>query len=214
MLYSVGLTGGIGSGKSTVADRFRALGAAIVDADAIAHALTAAGGRAIPAIREHFGAEFVSGDGALDRARMREHVFQNAGAKAKLEAILHPLICRESDQRAQRVALSAPYVIFVVPLLVESGTWRTRVARLLVVDCSETTQIERVRNRSGWTADAVRAVIRTQAARAERLDAADHVLVNDGDTNELDARVARLHAVYLKCARTHRADPSGTIGSH
>ena len=213
MEFSVGLTGGIGSGKSTVAEQFHALGAAIVDADLVAHALTGAGGHAIPAIAREFGAEFLTPDGALARARMREHVFQDTHAKARLESILHPLIRTECDRQAQLAALSAPYVIFVVPLLVEAGHWRSRVTRLLVVDCSTETQIERVRQRSGWTADAVRAVIRTQASRAERLDAADDVIVNEGEAESLGARAARLHAHYLTCASRFRVDPGGTMPS-
>lgn len=213
MAFSVGLTGGIGSGKSTVARRFRDLGAALVDADEIAHALTGAGGPAVAAVQARFGAEFVTADGALDRARMRDHIFRDTAAKARLESILHPMICDESERQALRAAASAPYLIFVVPLLVESGHWRARVARLLVVDCAATTQLERVCLRSGWTAQAVRAVIRTQATRAERLDAADDVIVNESDSDGLDARVARLHAHYVQCARTRPADPGGTIAA-
>lgn len=213
MAFSVGLTGGIGSGKSTVAAHFSDLGAAIVDTDEIAHALTGAGGAAVPQIQARFGAEFVTADGALDRARMREHVFLDPDAKAALEAILHPMIRDEAERRAQQAARSAPYLIFVVPLLVESGSWRSRVSRLLVVDCATRTQIERVCRRSDWTAQTVGAVIRTQAARARRLDAADDVIVNEGDGTALAARVARLHAHYIGCAQSQRDGP-GTIAPH
>jgi dephospho-CoA kinase len=213
MSFSVGLTGGIGSGKSTVAELLRGYGAGIVDTDAISHSLTAAGGEAIPAIRERFGAAFVADDGSLDRARMREFVFRDAGAKAQLESILHPMIRDEAQRQAALASHKAPYLVFVVPLLIESGTWRSRVTRLLVIDCSVATQMERVCRRSGWTRDAALAVIRLQVSRAERLAAADDVLVNEGDTRALAVRVARLHAAYLEGARTHPADAGGTIAS-
>lgn len=198
--FAVGLTGGIGSGKSAVADRFAALGAAIVDTDAIAHALTAAGGAAIEAIAREFGPDYIDAAGSLDRPRMRERVFNDPQAKARLEAILHPRIREAALAAAARAAARAPYVVFVVPLLVESGTWRSRVDRLLVIDCSAATQEARVCARSGLDAALVRRIIAQQASRAERLAAADDVLVNEGTLAQLAPRVQRLHARYLERA--------------
>lgn len=174
----LGLTGGIGSGKSTVAGMLRALGATVVDTDAISRALTAAGGAAIPVLREAFGAAFIDDAGALDRARMRALVFSDASARGRLEAILHPLIRTETQRQAQ--VGHAPMVVFDVPLLVESARWRDQVDRVCVVDCSEATQVRRVIARSGWTDDSVRAVIEGQATRQARRAAADAVIHNDG----------------------------------
>lgn len=190
----VGLTGGIGSGKSTVAGFLREAGAAIVDTDAISRALTLAGGAAMPAIAQEFGADFVTTDGALDRERMRALAFFDAAAKRRLEAILHPLITAEA--LAQADAATAPLIVFDVPLLVESGRWRSRVARVLVVDCSAATQIERVLQRPGWTREGVEGVLAAQATREGRRAAADAVLLNDGiplDTlrNEVRSLAAR-----------------------
>jgi dephospho-CoA kinase len=200
--FAVGLTGGIGSGKTAVADRFAALGAAVVDSDQIARALTAPNGEAIGPIARHFGAHYIGVDGALDRQRMRERVFHDPAAKAQLEAILHPRISELAQAQAAAAASHAPYVIFVVPLLVESGNWRSRVDRLLVVDCSLSTQEARVRARSRLDAPLVRAIIAQQASRAERLDAADDVLVNESPLGALDLRVQRLHRCYCKCAQS------------
>ena len=168
--FSVGLTGGIGCGKSTVAELFAGLGATIVDTDAIAHSLTAAHGAAMPAILAEFGPDFATPDGALDRAHMRSLVFTDAGARGRLEAILHPRI-RDATAAAAAIA-TGPYVIYAVPLLIESGTWRDRVSRVLAVDCSEDTQVARVMQRSGLSADQVRAIMATQVTRAQRLAAA------------------------------------------
>jgi len=174
----VGLTGGIGSGKSTVAGFLREAGAALVDTDAISRALTAPGGAGMPAIAEQFGAGFVGADGALDRDRMRALAFSDARAKRRLEAILHPLITAEA--LAQADAATAPLVVFDVPLLVESGRWRPRLARVLVVDCSTETQIERVLQRPGWTRERVLGALAAQTTREARRAAADVVLLNDG----------------------------------
>jgi dephospho-CoA kinase len=174
----VGLTGGIGSGKSTVSGFLREAGAAIVDTDAISRALTAVGGSAMPAIAEQFGADFVATDGALDRDRMRTLAFSDASAKRRLEAILHPLITAEA--LAQADAATAPLVVFDVPLLVESGRWRPRLARVLVVDCPPETQVERVLQRPGWNQERVAGVLAAQAKREARRAAADVVLLNDG----------------------------------
>jgi len=193
--FSVGLTGGIGCGKSTVAELFAGLGATIVDTDAIAHSLTAAHGAAMPAILAEFGPGFATLDGALDRARMRSLVFADAGARGRLEAILHPRI-RDATAAAAAIA-TGPYVIFAVPLLIESGAWSERVARVLAVDCSEDTQIARVMQRSGLSADQVRAIMATQVTRARRLAAADDVIDNDDGLEALFPQVKRLHERYL-----------------
>jgi dephospho-CoA kinase len=190
-LYSVGLTGGIGSGKSMVADIFTALGAAVIDTDQIAHQLSAPNGAAIPLLLAEFGGGFITAEGALDRARMRALVFAEPAARQRLEAILHPLIRSATQDAAARA--SGPYHIFAVPLLVESGTWKSRIDRLLVVDCPESLQVERVMRRSGLTAQEVQAIMSTQASRAQRLAAADDVIVNDGDAALLQPQVERLH---------------------
>ncbi len=187
----IGLTGGIGSGKSTVAARLATLGAAIVDTDAISRSLTRSGGAAIPEIAMQFGTEFVDASGALDRARMRERAFADPDARRRLEGILHPLIREETARQA--AAAGERVVVFDVPLLVESGRWREQVDRVLVVDCAESTQIERVVSRSNWSREAVQAVIAQQASRAARRASADAVICNDGlSLEELHAEVQAL----------------------
>lgn len=177
----IGLTGGIGSGKSTVAGFLREAGAAIIDTDGISRALTLPAGAAMPAIAAEFGAGFVAVDGALDRDRMRALAFSDAGAKRRLEAILHPLITAQALAEAEAAdAARAPLVVFDVPLLVESGRWRARVARVLVVDCSAETQIARVLQRPGWTRERVDGALSAQTSRQARRAAADAVLVNEG----------------------------------
>ncbi len=193
--FVVGLTGGIGSGKSTVADFFVALGTDLVDTDAIAHELTAAGGGAMPALIEAFGLQVADANGALDRTAMRRLVIADPAAKAQLEGILHPLIRSLADERCR--ASSSPYVILAVPLLVESGSYQQRCQRILVVDCPETLQVARVMGRSGLAAGEVEAIMATQASRAERLRAADDVVMNDGDLDNLQPQVWRLHRKYL-----------------
>lgn len=182
----IGLTGGIGSGKSTVAAMLVDHGAALIDTDAIARAIAQPHGAAMPAIEAAFGAAVVSADGGLDRARMREIVFSDTQAKQRLEAILHPLIGQETERLA-RQAGSAP-IVFDVPLLVESKRWRRLVDRVLVVDANKETQLERVIARSGWTAEAVQAVIAQQASRAARRAAADAVIFNQALSMESLAR--------------------------
>lgn len=199
MTLVVGLTGGIGSGKSAAADEFARLGAAVVDTDVIAHELTGSGGLAIPGIKKLFGEKAIGPDGAMDRNQMRDHVFADPAAKRKLEALLHPLIREESARRI--AAARAPYVVHVVPLLIESPDYRRRVDRVLVVDAPEDTQVARVRTRSGLSDDEVRAIMRTQVARAERLAAADDVLDNGGSRDALRTQVAALHEKYLQFAR-------------
>ena len=187
----IGLTGGIGSGKSTVAARLVERGAELIDTDAIARSLTLAGGDAIEPIRESFGPDFIAASGALDRARMREAAFADAGAKRRLEAILHPRISAEVERRV--AASTAPVTVLDIPLLVESGRWRNRVDRVWVVDCSEALQVTRVMSRSSWTEAAVRAVLAQQATRAARRAAADAVIDNEGiDLGQLGREVDAL----------------------
>ena len=198
MAYVVGLTGGIGSGKSAAADIFAGLGAAVIDTDAIAHDLTAPGGAAIAQIRDAFDAGFITPGGALDRAKMRDAVFADGAAKRRLEAILHPMIRAETGART--MAATAPYVIQVVPLLVESGAYRGRVQRVLVVDCGEQAQLARTMARSGLGEREVRAIMATQATRGARRDAADDLIDNDGEIAALRPQVEALHRQYLQLA--------------
>jgi dephospho-CoA kinase len=196
--FVIGLTGGIGSGKSAAADEFEKLGAAIVDTDLIAHQLTGKGGAALAGIERVFGPEFISGD-SLDRKRMRDHVFADPAAKRALEELLHPMIREESARRI--AAARAPYVVHVVPLLVESPDYRRRVDRVLVVDAPEETQVARVHERSRLPEEQVRAIMRTQVSRAERLAAADDVIDNGGSRDALRNQVAALHQKYLQFAK-------------
>jgi len=198
MPWVVGLTGGIGSGKSAAADEFARLGATLVDTDAIAHELTRAGGAAIDAVRGAFGDGAIASDGAMDRRRIRERVFADPAAKARLESILHPMIRDESQRRV--AAATGPYVVLVVPLLVESGSYRSRVQRVLVVDCGEDEQVARVRARSGLAEDEVRRIIAAQVPRRERLAAADDVIDNSGTIVALHQQVLALHRRYLSLA--------------
>jgi dephospho-CoA kinase len=199
-MFSIGLTGGIGSGKSTVADLFAAHGVTLVDADLIAHQVTAPGGVAMPLIASEFGDDFVAPNGALDRKKMRELVFSDDTAKARLEAIVHPLIRAETER--QRNAAGGAYHIVVVPLLVESGDWKARVSRVLVVDCPVETQIARVMKRNGFTRDQVLAIIAKQATREARIAAADDVVTNDETSTlaSLAQQVETLHERYLALA--------------
>ena len=176
-MLRIGLTGGIGSGKSTVAGLLSQQGATLVDADAISRRLTEPGGAAIAALATEFGPEIVGRSGALDRDRMRQLVFADASAKRRLEVILHPMIGAETQRQAEVAA--TPVIVFDVPLLVESAHWRGRVDRVLVVDCEESTQVARVLARSGLSADAVLAIIAQQASRPLRRACADAVLYND-----------------------------------
>ena len=196
--FIVGLTGGIGSGKSTVADQFVALGAALVDTDQIAHELTGPQGTAMPALESAFGPSIINHQGALDRAVMRQLAFSQPEAKTRLESILHPLIRQISADRCSKAA--TPYVILAVPLLIESGTYRERCDRIAVVDCPESLQIERVMQRSGLSETEVRQIMQNQATRAMRLSLADDVIENSGDLATLAARTEKLHADYLRLA--------------
>jgi len=195
----IGLTGGIGSGKSAAADAFARHGAAIVDTDVIAHQLTAPHGTAIPAISAAFGPGILRPDGALDRDAMRQRIFANAGEREKLENILHPLIRQQSDRLVQSaMAQGAPYIVLVVPLLVESGNYRDRVDRIVVVDCSEDTQIARVMARNQRSESEVRTILAAQASRDQRLAVADDILDNDHDLLNLHHQIGMLDANFKK----------------
>ena len=197
-MFVVGLTGGIGSGKSAVADELARLGATVVDTDVIARELTDAGGAALPQIQSHFGQAFITPGGAMDRDAMRKRVFSDPAAKLALEKLLHPMIRAEADRRI--AAARGPYVVYVVPLLIETGGSRDRVQRILVVDAPESLQVERVRARSGLSDKEIRSIIAQQAARQTRLAAADDVIENSGSLDALRKQVAALDARYRKMA--------------
>jgi len=204
-MYSIGLTGGIGSGKSRVADLLQAWGAAVIDTDQISHTLTGPGGAAIAALRASFGAEVINTAGALDRAAMRRRVFADPAQRQRLEAILHPLIKQETVRLAREA--QGCYVVYVVPLLVESDRWRRQVDRVCVVDCDPPTQIARVQSRSALAPDDIRRIMAVQASRAERLARADDVIVNDGATppDLLTARARAKHDEWCKQAASRPA---------
>jgi dephospho-CoA kinase len=198
MPYCIGLTGGIGSGKSSAAKIFEELGAAIVDTDEIARRLTGPGGAATAAIREQFGDDYLTRDGSLDRVRMRKLVFGDPASRRKLESILHPLI--RDGSKARLVTVPEPYVLLVVPLLLETGAYRDLINRVLVVDCDEEQQVERASRRSQLSADEVRAIMAVQLPRSERLARADDVLHNNADLTALRRQAEALHAKYLALA--------------
>ena len=208
----IALTGGIGSGKSTVANVLAEFGAAVIDTDAIAHRLTAAGQSGARAIGEQFGTQYLAADGALDRSRMRELVFSDPHARKKLENLLHPMIRAEVESEMNAVVdaaanrAPAPYIVIVVPLLVETGAYRNLARRVLVVDCDECQQVARVVERSGLTAEAVQAIMANQVSRTERLRRADDVVRNDGDLATLRSMVKALHRKYLDLAK----NPAGS----
>jgi dephospho-CoA kinase len=193
--FTIGLTGGIGSGKSTVANLFAERGVAVIDTDLIAHQLTAVDGSAIAAIRAAFGDDFIAANGAMDRKKMREQVFSDETAKQRLEAILHPLIRNETALAIQQS--SGLYVMLVVPLLVESGKWQQRVTRVLVIDCDEQTQIRRVMQRNAMNETQVRAIMAVQATRQQRLQVANDVIINNAGAEMLAPQVERLHTLYM-----------------
>ena len=198
----VGLTGGIGSGKSTVAEALRARGASVVDTDEVSRHLTGPAGAAMAALREAFGARFVAADGSLDREAMRALAFEDPGARSRLEAILHPAIRSEADR--QLAAAGGPYALVVVPLLFETRGYLDRVARTLVVDCPEELQVERTMRRSGLAEAQVRAIMAAQWPRWRRLQAADDVVWNGGAPADLAPQCDRLHARYVELARGAR----------
>ena len=195
----VGLTGGIGSGKTAVSDRLAQLGAGVVDTDLIAHQITASHGVAIPFIQKQFGAEFIDSSGALDRVMMRKLVFADPDARKALELITHPLIRKETIRQAkQLIEDKAPYLVFVVPLLIESGNWLGLLDYLVVVDCPEEVQIERVMHRSNLPRNEVERILKAQASRQERLAHADMVIENQGSLDSLQAEVLKLHQKILQ----------------
>jgi dephospho-CoA kinase len=202
----VGLTGGIGSGKTTVANALARLGAGIVDTDEIARSITQAHGEAMPAIRELFGSGYVTQEGALDRAAMRTLAFSDAGARAQLEAILHPAIRRVADEAL--ATSRSPYALVVVPLLFESRGYLDRVDRVLIVDCPPQAQVERVMARSSLAADEVRAIMAAQWPRWRRLQMADDVIWNGGDASALEPQCGRLHADYVRRAASSQGNLS------
>jgi len=197
-MFTVGLTGGIGSGKSTVADCFAAHGVPVIDTDVIARDLTAPGGAALEAICAVFGGTVMQVDGTLDRAALRRHVFADSAARRQLEAILHPRIQQAVKQML--ATLSAPYALIVIPLLVETGGYRDVLNRVLVVDCPEEVQTARVMARSRLTHDEIKAILLAQAGRAERLAVADDIIVNTATLEALRGEVAALHQRYLELA--------------
>ncbi len=194
----IGLSGGIGCGKSTVAELFVRRGAGLVDTDAIAHQLTAPEGAAMGAIRDAFGARVIAANGALDRAKMRELAFSDPAARHRLEAILHPMIGAQTRLEITAARERAPYVIVAVPLLFESREWRKRVDRVLVVDCPIEAQVERTVARSGIAREQVEAIIAAQVPRAERLAGADDVIDNGAERAALEAQIDELHHRYLQ----------------
>jgi dephospho-CoA kinase len=195
----IGLTGGIGSGKTAVSDLLGKLGAGVIDTDMISHQITAPGGKAIPLIAKEFGADFIDPQGALDRPKMRALVFADSNARQALEKITHPLIQQETAKQAFELAKSgAPYLVFVVPLLIESGSWVNLIDYLIVVDCPEETQIQRVMHRSNMTHLDVENILKAQTSRKVRLAAANAVIENQGSLDELKSEVLRLHQELLK----------------
>jgi dephospho-CoA kinase len=208
MGFCIGLTGGIGSGKSTVAEMLREYGADIIDTDAISRALTKPGTAALSAISREWGSEYLLPDGSLDRAKLRARVFSDPRAKSRLEAILHPLIRQQVLMDLQHCV--GPYAVVVVPLLVETGGYRDIVQRILVVDCEEQSQVTRAMQRSGLSAEQVLAIMANQATRATRLAVADDTIANDGSIDTLRRDVGALHQRYLELAAEaakNRADP-------
>lgn len=202
MTLRIGLTGGIGSGKSTVATLFQELAVPVIDSDVIAHQLTAAQGAAMPALQAEFGDLALTSDGALNRPYMRQRVFADIAAKQRLEAILHPLIRARMLQDAAQVETTAPYLLLVVPLLFESKNYRELVQHTLLVDCSEATQIARTMQRSGLDEASVRAIMAQQMTREARRQFADDCIDNENDMACLRTQVTRLHEGYLRLALT------------
>jgi dephospho-CoA kinase len=201
MIYRVGLTGGIGSGKSTVASLFKECGVLVIDSDVISHQITQSGGIAIAAIRTVFGDDYIDASGALNRVLMRQLIFSDHAAKLKLEAILHPLIraqiLAQVDDANINSTLASPYLLLVIPLLFETLNYRELVQRTLVVDCAETTQIARTMQRSGLDEQTVRTIMASQITRAERLRLADDIIQNDGNLDILRQQITKLHQHYL-----------------
>lgn len=200
--FMVGLTGGIGSGKTTVTNMFAKRGVTIIDTDIIAHQLTAAGGIAIAPIHAAFGADFIMANGAMNRVKMRAHIFANPTAKQHLEAILHPLIRAETVRAAMQA--DGLYLLLVVPLLIESSHWRQYVTRVLVIDCDEQIQLQRVIQRDMLSEAQVQAIMATQASRQQRLHVANDIIINNTDANSLIPQVERLHMFYATLAQARK----------
>lgn len=199
MSFFVGLTGGIGSGKSTVANLFAELNIPIIDTDQISHQLTQTNGAAIPAIKAEFGESFIDTDNSLDRAKMRQLVFSDATARLKLENILHPLILKQA--RSLAVSIQAPYVLVVVPLLFETANYLEWLHHTVTVDCAETTQISRASKRTGMNESAVRAIMSQQMPRSERQKLAADTILNEGTLDDLRMQIAQLNNRYLELAK-------------
>jgi dephospho-CoA kinase len=199
-MFKLGLTGGIGSGKTHVANLLASWGASVIDTDLIAHQITAPGGGAIEAIRGAFGSGLIDATGALDRTKMRELVFADARRRLELEGILHPRIAEEVLRQAHEA--TGLYAVFVVPLLIESGRWRDRIDRLCVVDCEEDTQIDRVQARSAIPIETIRRIMAAQVSRTERLAAADDIITNMAITSlaDLEKQVLVLHKAWCNLA--------------
>lgn len=195
MSLIIGLTGGIGSGKTSATKFFAAEGIAIIDADTIAHELTGAQGDAIPNIKKYFGVDFITKNGKLDRKKMKNRIFSDINSRKKLEEILHPLIQAEIMHRIETAF--SPYIIVVAPLLLETGDYCETVTRILVVDCNEEYQISRTVSRDGLSKEEVRTIMATQKSRQERLNQADDVIVNDTDISSLQEKVKLQHNIYL-----------------
>jgi len=195
----IGLTGGIGSGKTAVSNLLGELGAGIIDTDLISHQITAPGGEAIPMIAKAFGDDFIDGQGALIRSKMRTLVFEDIKARELLEQITHPLIQQETVKQAMKLAKSGvPYLVFVVPLLIESGSWVKVIDYLVVVDCPEESQIQRVMHRNNMTRVEVENILKAQTSRNTRLAAANSVIENQGKLDELKSAASKLHQQLLK----------------
>jgi dephospho-CoA kinase len=195
----IGLTGGIGSGKTAVSDLLAKLGAGIIDTDLIAHQITAPHGSAISVIEKQFGSDFIAADGALNRDKMRSLVFAKPEARKSLEAITHPLIRQETVRQALKLSKEgSPYLVFVVPLMIESGSWLELIDRLVLVDCPEETQIQRVMQRSNLPEKEVKRILAAQAGREERLKYADVVIENQGSLKDLEVEVQNLHQIILQ----------------
>ncbi|MGA9990868.1 MAG: dephospho-CoA kinase [Thiobacillaceae bacterium] len=194
----VGLTGGIGSGKSTVAELFAQLGVPVIDTDHLARELTCSGGQAMPLIRTQFGPDYLNPDGGLNRPLMRRTVFGDAASRARLEAILHPLIRKQVE--TQLNSLAVPYALVVIPLLVEKGGYTDLLDQVLVVDCNPAQQIARTMARSELSREEVELILAAQADRQARLERADDVIVNDGDCAELGTKIQALHEKYSSLA--------------
>lgn len=196
-MLRIGLTGGIGCGKSSVCELFAELGAPIIDSDQIAHELVEPGNEALEHIVHQFGSEMLQADGSLHRSRMRELVFQDENKRQQLEVLLHPLIRQEMQRQLD--ALDTPYAILAIPLLLEKG-WQQQLDRVVVVDCSESQQLERTQQRDGSSSETIRRIIKSQIGRTERLEAADDIIDNSGEPATLTPQVEALHQHYLQLA--------------